>query len=95
MNRFRNDYPSKTCAGILLGLGLAASVSALVAWATPDAAGSVTKRVFLNFLFPVLWMPVLGLVYLFPSGRQAWLWLALANLLGFGAYLACRLLATA
>jgi hypothetical protein len=76
----------KTCAGTLLGLGLALAGSGLIAGLTPGGiAGGQGKWQFTMWLIVPLWVGVLGGVHLFRTSLRAWLWLGAANLIGFGA----------
>lgn len=43
------------------------------------------------WLVTPIWLTVLSLVFLFASGRRAWLWLGGANALVFGALALLRL----
>ena len=52
-----------------------------------DAANKVQ---LVMWMVPVPWMITFSLVYLFPSGVHAWLWLGAANLAAFGLLLAAR-----
>lgn len=92
MSTYRKDYLSKTLAAIVLGLGIAFATSALIAWGTPGGPAAPNKFQFVMWIVSPLWTLLLGLVYLFRDGRQAWLVLGLANGLLFGAYLLIRLL---
>ncbi len=75
----------KTCAGVLLGFGLALALSGLFAWLGPDGidAGS-GKRQFNMWLMAPVWATVLSFVYLFRTSLRAWLWLGAANVVAFG-----------
>lgn len=75
----------KTCAGTVLGFGLALAVSGLFAWLGPDgiAAGG-GKNQFTMWLMAPIWAAVLSLVYLFRDSLRAWLWLGAANVVAFG-----------
>ncbi|MNN21487.1 hypothetical protein D3C81_1348080 [compost metagenome] len=80
-----NHWFGKTCAGVVLGFGLALAVSGLFAWLGPDginAGGG--KNQFNMWLMAPLWATVLSFVYLFRSSLRAWLWLGAANVLAFG-----------
>lgn len=82
----------KTCAGVVLGFGLALALSGLFAWLGPDgidAGGGKTQ--FNMWLIAPLWAGVLSFVYLFADSRRVWLWLGLANVLAFGLLWAVRL----
>lgn len=79
---------AKTFAGILLGLTLSMAVIALVIWVWPGSSEAVTLPVMMAF-FP-LWIGIMAATYLFRSGRHAWGWLAIANLVAFGALWAAK-----
>ena len=81
----------KSCAGVVLGFGLALSLSGLFAWWGPGGIeGGTGKLQFNMWLMAPVWGLVLGLVYLFRDSLRAWLWLGAANVLGFTALLATR-----
>lgn len=74
----------KTCAGVVLGFGLALALSGLFAWLGPDgihAGGG--KNQFNMWLMAPIWATVLSFVYLFRNSLRAWLWLGAANVLAF------------
>lgn len=76
----------KTCAGVVLGFGLALALSGLFAWLGPDginAGGG--KNQFNMWLMAPIWATVLSFVYLFRDSLRAWLWLGAANALAFAA----------
>ena len=81
----------KTCAGVLLGFGLALALSGLFAWLGPDGidAGS-GKRQFNMWLMAPVWATVLSFVYLFRTSLRAWLWLGAANGVAWSAFLGLR-----
>jgi hypothetical protein len=87
---YRRDYFGKTLAAVLLGLSLARLASALIAWTTPGGPGAPTKNQFVMWIVAPLWIPVLGLVYLFRDSRQAWTVLGAVNLLLLALYLLVR-----
>ena len=75
----------KTCAGVVLGFGLALALSGLFAWLGPDginAGGG--KNQFNMWLMAPIWATVLSFVYLFRDSLRAWLWLGAANVAAFG-----------
>ena len=95
--KMQADWWSKTLAGIFLGLLLSYGLIALFAWFGPDNVNQtisnerVLWRVQFNmWLVAPIWMCVLSLVYLFRSGKQAWLKLGLANLVIYGVWMALR-----
>ncbi|WP_374359237.1 hypothetical protein [Pseudoduganella danionis] len=76
------DWLGKTLAGILLGFTLALGCSALFVWLAASLPQSARSQLAMWLLAPV-WIGVLGGVFFFRSGKQAWLWLGAANLLVF------------
>ncbi|MYN44308.1 hypothetical protein GTP23_04385 [Pseudoduganella sp. FT93W] len=76
------DWLGKTLAGILLGFTLALGCSALFVWLAASLPQSARSQLAMWLLAPV-WIGVLGGVFFFHSGKQAWLWLGAANLLVF------------
>lgn len=84
--RIQRDWVSKTLAGTLLGLTLAFTCSAVFAHLAAGLAPPIRAQLAMWMVLPV-WLPVLSGVYLFESGKRAWMWLCLANLAG-GAVLA-------
>lgn len=76
----------KTCAGALLGFGLALAVSGLFAWLGPGGIdGGGGNAQFNMWLVALLWALILSFVFLFRTSASAWLWLGAANVLAFGA----------
>ncbi len=87
----RPDWWAKSCAGVLLGFGLAVALAGLLAYLGPGGIDAPDGRhTTLRFLMPFVWIAVFGLCFLFRSGRAAWLWLGTANLAAFAALAVCR-----
>ena len=80
---------AKAFAGILLGFPLALALVAVVIYLWPGSSEAVTMPLLVSF-FPA-WIGIMGATYLFRSGTRAWAWLAVANLVAFGALWAARL----
>lgn len=75
----------KTCAGVLLGFGLALALSGVFAWLGPDGLeGGNGKNQFNMWLMAPIWAGVLSFVFLFRDSLRAWLWLGTANVAAFG-----------
>ena len=92
VRRQSRHWFGKTCAGVVLGFGLALALSGLFAWLGPDGIhGGGGKNQFNMWLIAPLWAAVLSLVYLFRDSRRAWLWLGLANAMAFALLWAVRL----
>lgn len=82
----------KSCAGVLLGFGLALALSGLFAWLGPGGIeGGGGKTQFNMWLISPIWAGVLSFVFLFRDSLRAWLWLGAANLAAFGLLGALRL----
>ncbi|OUR73020.1 hypothetical protein A9Q78_05280 [Methylophaga sp. 41_12_T18] len=77
---FQTDWLSKTLAGLLLGLFLSLACSAVFMQLPLNIAMSVKVQLAMWSVAPI-WLFVLSLCFLFPTGQRAWLWLGLANLL--------------
>jgi hypothetical protein len=90
MATIRLDWWSKSAAGVVLGFGLAMALCGLFAWLSPGGPAATNKYQLTMWLAAPLWAGVLGFVFLFRSGLQAWLWLGGANVLAFGGLYACR-----
>jgi hypothetical protein len=85
----QRDWISKTLAGVLLGLALAFGASGLLsAWTEPMPLP--TRGQLVMWIVPPVWLAVCSGVYFFTTGRRAWAWLGLANLLTYGLLLAVR-----
>lgn len=78
---FRPDWWSKTLAGCLPGFVIALTLTGLFAWLGPGGIDASDKVQFNMWAIAPLWMTLLGLVYLFRTGWQAWLWLGGISLL--------------
>ena len=74
----QRDWLSKTLAGVLLGLCFAFVCSAIFAHIASGLAPSIRAQLAMWMVIPV-WLCVLSGSYLFASGKSAWLWLGLAN----------------
>jgi hypothetical protein len=74
----------KTCAGVVLGFGLALATSGLFAWLGPDGIdGGGGKIQFVMWWIAPVWCAVLASVFLFRDSLRAWVWLGAANALAF------------
>jgi hypothetical protein len=87
----RREWVSKTLAGVLLGLALALSCSAVFAQLAGAIAPPVRAQLAMWMVMPV-WLSVLSGSYLFESGKRAWLWLGAANVVVVGVLAAARML---
>lgn len=85
-NRISPDWWTKTLAGAVLGLTLAFAVAGLFAWHGPGGLSAPSKAQAVMWSVIWLWMPVFSLVYLFRTGRQAVLCLAIANAVAYGLW---------
>jgi hypothetical protein len=90
MAEFRSDWLSKSVAGTSLGFTLAVALAGLFAVAGPGGLEARNKYQFVMWLIAPIWLGVVSLVFLFRSGRAAFLWLGGANLLAFGGLYLCR-----
>ena len=87
---FQTDWLSKTLAGLLLGLFLSLACSAVFMQLPLNIAMSVKVQLAMWSVAPI-WLLVLSLCFLFPTGHRAWLWLGFANLLVVAIYWVLRL----
>ncbi len=85
----RRDWLSKSIAGVVLGFALGIAASALYVRFGPAVPLGANAQLAM-WMVPPVWFTVLGFVFLFGSGRRAWLWLGGANLLLFGVLAAAR-----
>ncbi|QTD44342.1 hypothetical protein J1M35_14660 [Ottowia testudinis] len=85
------DWWSKSAAGLLLGLGLALGCSGLFHLAATEMAPSIRAQLTMWTVMPI-WLGVLALVFLFRSGKRAWLGLGAANVLVIGTWAALKFL---
>lgn len=88
----QRDWISKTLAGMLLGLTLAFACSAVFAQLAAELAPPLRAQLAMWMVIPV-WLTVLSGVYLFESGKRAWLWLGLVNIAAAGLLVAVRFMA--
>lgn len=86
----RRDWWSKSLAGVILGFTLAMACSGVLARLCDGLPLGVRAQLAMWLVVPV-WFATLGLCFLFGSGRRAWLWLGLANVLGYGLLALLRL----
>lgn len=73
----QRDWLSKSLAGCVLGFSLALALCGLVSRLMPGLDSAEAQ--LLLWLLPLPWLAVLGTVFLFRNGRQAWLWLSMTN----------------
>lgn len=86
----RRDWISKSLAGALLGFSLALGCSGLFARLASGMVMALKVQLTMWMVMPI-WLAVLSGCFLFRSGKRAWLWLGVANLVVFGALAATRL----
>lgn len=88
--RFQADWWSKTLAGIVAGLSLSYGLIALFAWFGPGGIDAANKVQFNMWMISPLWLTILSLVYLFPTGKRAWSILLLNNALVYAFFFILR-----
>lgn len=86
----QRDWISKTLAGMLPGLAIALACSGLFSHLNPDMPLTIRAQLAMWMVAPT-WLCIFGMVYFFPSGRSAWLWLGGTTLLVAGVLAALRL----
>lgn len=96
-NKIQPGWWSKTLAGVILGLFLSYGLVALFAWFGPDNLTTSLSneralwRVQFNmWLITPIWLCVIAFVYLFKSGKVAWLKLGLANVFIYSVWVLLR-----
>jgi len=87
----QRDWLSKTLAGTLLGLTFAFACSAVFAHFAASLAPPIRAQLAMWMVIPI-WLCVLSCVYLFRSGKRAWLWLGFANFVVAGLLAFARVL---
>jgi len=85
----QRDWWSKTFAGLLLGFTLAVAISGIFVKTNATMAFSIRGQLA-KWMMARIWLSTLSGVYLFQSGKKAWLWLCLTNLVAFGVYALTR-----
>lgn len=79
-------------AALVPGFLLALALSSLAVLLSPGAFKLYGSKHQLGmWSIGFLWLLIVAGVFLFRSGRSAWLWLGLANLVSYGALLFVRL----
>jgi len=71
-------------------LTLSYGLVALFAWYGPGGIDAVNKVQVNMWMISPIWLTIFSLVYMFPTGRKAWCWLLLANVLVFGLFVLLR-----
>lgn len=85
------DWWGKASAGAILGIGLALALVGLYAYLGPGGINAPGGRYSLmRYLEAFIWIAVFSTCFLFRSGRAAWVWLGVVNLIAFAALFACR-----
>ncbi|RYE70319.1 MAG: hypothetical protein EOP17_01085 [Rhizobiaceae bacterium] len=81
----------KASAAAVLGftLALALTCTFSVLFANGDSYFTAQGQMAMWLMSPT-WSLILGLCFFFRSGRSAWSWLAVANLLAWAVYAAAR-----
>lgn len=75
----------KVSSAVFLGFSLCLGVSGLMLrYGFGDIAMYSIQGQFLMWMLSPLWLCLLGLCFLFPSGLAAWLYLGIANALVWG-----------
>jgi len=74
----------KVSAAAILGFTLSIALTGLFAWFGPGAIMQGSAKIQLTmWLISPLWGLMIAFCFLFRSGRAAWGWLALANIIAF------------
>ena len=81
---------SKSLAGIFPALTLSYGLVALFAWYGPGGIDDSNKVQVNMWLITPIWLTMFSLVYLFSTGRKAWIWLVSANILVFSLFALLR-----
>ncbi|WP_076417704.1 hypothetical protein [Colwellia sp. UCD-KL20] len=79
--KIKPDWLSKSLSGSILGLSLAILLSGIFAWAGYQGITAPNKVQFVMWITSPIWLLILSFTYLFPSGKQAFLWLFSCNIL--------------
>jgi hypothetical protein len=86
----QRDWLAKVSAGALLGLSLALASSGLFTRMASGMVPGLRAQLAMWMVAPI-WLAVLGGCFLFRTGKRAWLWLGVVNLVLFAALAAARL----
>ncbi|MGE0803508.1 MAG: hypothetical protein AB7G13_20925 [Lautropia sp.] len=86
----RQDWLSRTLAGLVAGLVIGFAVAGLFLHLMPGNTMNAGRYFVSRWIVIPVWLSVLSLVYLFRDGRRAWTVLGVAALSGMAALLACR-----
>lgn len=89
-NHFQADWLAKTLAGAVLGLALAFVLIGFFAWYGPGGIAATDKSQWNMWLLIPLWLTLFSIVYLFQTGRQAWLVLGSSTVLLYGLFFLLR-----
>lgn len=88
----KSHWWGKMIAGVVLGLGLSFALVGLFAWLGSDglqqqisAERLLWRSQFLMWMITPIWLLILSLVYLFPTAKQAFIWLGGANIIAYAA----------
>ncbi|AFJ01367.1 hypothetical protein Q7C_186 [Methylophaga frappieri] len=81
----RNDWLSKTLAGLILGFFIALATTGLI-YLLPLKIRISAEAQLIMWLLPPIWLTILSTCFLFRSGLRAWLWLTGANIILFAIY---------
>lgn len=87
---FRPDWLLKTSAGLVCGLALAYVFVAFFAWYGPGGIDAQDKVQFNMWIITPIWFAILAGVYMFRSGKQAWVGLGLPTALLYGLFVVMR-----
>lgn len=85
----QRDWVSKSLAGLVCGGLLSIAMTGLIDLWCASVPLSIRGQIDM-WLLPPIWLAVMSGVYFFRSGRQAWVNLGLAALIGGLAYVALR-----
>lgn len=87
---YRDDWLSKTLAGVVLGFLIAVTASGLFLHLMPGNVADVGRFFVSRWIVVPVWVAVFSLVYLFRDGQRAWKTLGLLSLAMGAALLVSR-----
>jgi hypothetical protein len=83
VSKIQPQWWQKTLIATLLGLSLAYGIIALFAWFGPGGIAAPMKVQLNMWMVCLLWLCILSFSFMFKTGRNALIYLGLANLLTY------------
>lgn len=90
LTKIQPHWWRKSLLGVFLGSSFAYSLVALFAWYGPGGIDADIKVQFNMWIISPIWLTIIAFTFMFKTAKQAFLYLASANLISYTLFFALR-----